>query len=383
MNDTNNQKRIKWIIAAVSACVILYLGIKNIGNVASAVSWITDVLSPLLWGLAFSLILNVPMRFFERILWPRVQKSSLVKLRRITAFALSVILILGILIGVIWLVIPEIMQAIGVIGNGAIKLAERLDDHKLTSDLAQRIEKLIGKIEWDQIIRGIQEWLSNTGSTLMDTAINTVTVLVGGIIEFLVSFIFACYILFYKKTLKAQSARFIRVWLPEKFGEGLIHAGTVASTVFRNFVAGQTIEGVIIGSLCMIGMYIFGLPYAPMVGVLVGVTALIPVMGAYIGAFVGGFMILTESPVKALAFIVFIAVLQQIEGNLIYPRVMGARVKLPAIWILASVTVGGALIGPVGMLLGVPIASTAYILLKEATANREQRIAADNSRDLS
>ena len=141
---------------------------------------------------------------------------------------------------------------------------------------------------------------------------------------------------------------------------------------FRNFVSGQALEAVILSTLCMIGMLILQLPYIPMVGALVGVTALIPVVGGFIGAVIGTFMILTVDPVKAVIFLAFLIILQQLEGNLIYPRVMGSRVKLPAMWILAAVTVGGGLAGPVGMLLGVPIASTAYVLLREATEQREQ-----------
>ena len=166
----------------------------------------------------------------------------------------------------------------------------------------------------------------------------------------------------------------VRVWLPKNFGEWSIHAASVASMNFRNFISGQSLEAVILGVLCMIGMWIFGFPYAPMIGALVGVTALIPVVGGFIGAGVGAFMILTVDPLKAVFFLIFIVVLQQLEGNLIYPRVMGSRVNLPGMWILAAVTVGGGIAGPVGMLLSVPIASTVYVLVKEATDKREKAL---------
>lgn len=187
---------------------------------------------------------------------------------------------------------------------------------------------------------------------------------------------FAIYILFSKEKLKSQSKRLIRAWLPESFGKWLIHASSVASVNFRNFISGQTLEAIILGVLCMVGMMILRIPYAPMVGALVGVTALIPVVGGFIGAIVGAFMIVTVSPIKALIFIVFLLILQQLEGDLFYPKVMGSRVNLPAIWIMAAVTIGGELAGPVGMLLSVPMASTAYVLIKEATLNRERRLSA-------
>lgn len=381
MENKNKNKQVKWIIGIITICILIYLGVQNIDSVANAISWVISAFEPLLWGLAFALILNVPMRFFEKILWPKSTKEGLVKARQIVAFILSVVMILGIVIGVILLVIPELTDAITVIGNGAIKVAQELDEYEITSDLSEKIEAIVVKVDWDEIITGIQRWLSNTGTTIMSSAINTVTVLVGGIIDFVISFIVAVYILFSKKKLKAQSSRLIRVWLPRNFAEWLIHAADIASNVFRNFVSGQSMEGVIIGTLCMIGMYILGLPYAPMIGVLVGVTALIPVMGAYIGAGVGGFIILTVSPVKALVFIIFLIILQQLEGNIIYPRVMGSRVNLPPLWILVSVTVGGAVAGPIGMLLGVPAASTAYILIKEATVKQENKLKAEKILD--
>lgn len=165
--------------------------------------------------------------------------------------------------------------------------------------------------------------------------------------------------------------RLIHAWLPKKTGISLIHIVSVCNVSFRNFIAGQATEAIILGTLCTIGMLILRLPYAPMVGALIGVTALIPIVGAYIGAITGAFLILTVSPLKAFVFIIFLIILQQIEGNLIYPRVVGSRVNLPAMWVLAAVTVGGNLSGPVGMLLGVPAASAVYELLKEATSKRE------------
>lgn len=163
------------------------------------------------------------------------------------------------------------------------------------------------------------------------------------------------------------------MWIPGKGGEWLIHAASITNVTFRKFISGQSLEALILGSLCMIGMLILQLPYAPMVGALVGVTALIPVVGAFIGTIIGAFMILTVSPIQAVVFVIYLLILQQIEGNLIYPRVMGSRVNMPGMWIMAAVTVGGGIGGPIGMLLSVPIASTAYTLLREATKNRERQ----------
>ena len=328
---------------------------------------------PLLLGFAFALILNVPMRFFESHLWSKTKKPLLCKLRRPLSFLISLVLIIGILTGVIRLVIPELIEAIKVIVQSIINFVNKLSSMDETELAELPFGSVLLNTDWDKLLDTLQVWLKNQSGNIMNTAVGTISSLVGGIFDFFISFVFAIYILFSKDKLKAQAQRLIRVWLPKKFGEWSIHAASVASVNFRNFVSGQSLEAVILGVLCMIGMFIFRFPYAPMVGALVGVTALIPVVGGFIGAGVGAFMILTVDPLKAVLFLVFIIVLQQLEGNLIYPKVMGSRVNLPGMWILAAVTVGGGIAGPVGMLLSVPIASTVYILLKEATDKKEKK----------
>ena len=171
--------------------------------------------------------------------------------------------------------------------------------------------------------------------------------------------------------MKRQICRLVRIWLPKSFGEWGIHVASVCGKNFKLFVAGQTTEAVILGTLCAIGMLILRIPYAPMIGALVGVTALIPYVGAWIATIIGAFMILTVDPFKSLVFVIFLLALQQIEGNAIYPKVVGAKINLPAMWVLAAITIGGNLGGPIGMLLGVPAAASAYVLLKEATDKRE------------
>ena len=168
----------------------------------------------------------------------------------------------------------------------------------------------------------------------------------------------------------------LRVWLPQKVSEAIIHVSAVCGGVFHQFVGGQTLEAVLLGTLCIIGMVILRIPYAPMVGALVGATALVPIVGAFVGTVVGAVIIMTEDPFKALVFVIFLLILQQLEGNLIYPKVVGAKLHLPSIWVLAAVTIGGNVAGPLGMLLGVPIASAAYVLIREATDQREHRLKA-------
>lgn len=362
--DANKRRQLKkWIIGIVATCILIYLGVKNIGVLAQAFSYIYGLVDPLVTGLAIALVLNVPMRFLESHLWKNSKKPRLQKLRRPVAYVLSLVVILGIIVGVVWLVIPALVNATKIIIENAMLLLDKMK----TMDL-----QFLEELDLEQLQNTLQTWLKEQGGNIMGTAVDTMGSIVGGMVDFFIAFVFSVYILFSKETLKRQCARLIRAWLPSGFGEWMIHAAGVGSRTFRNFVSGQTLEGIILGTLCMIGMFALQLPYAPMVGALVGVTALIPVVGAFLGAVVGAFMILSVSPVKALIFVIFLLILQQLEGNLIYPKVMGSKVHLPAIWVLAAVTIGGGVAGAIGMLLGVPLASTVYILVREATERREK-----------
>lgn len=368
------KKLSRWLIGIATACILIFLGVQNIDIVANAVSWVMRLIMPLILGFAFALILNVPMRFFESHICCKTKKPVLCKLRRPLSFIISLVLIIGILVGVVWLVIPELVDAVKVIVQSVIDLINKLSAMSEAELAELPLGSVLLNTDWDKLLDTLQNWLKNQSGTIMNTAVGTISSLVGGVFDFFISFVFAIYILFSKDKLKAQAKRLIRVWLPKNVGEWSIHAATVANVNFRNFISGQSLEAVILGVLCMIGMWIFGFPYAPMVGALVGVTALIPVVGGFIGAGVGAFMIMTVDPLKAIFFLIYIIVLQQLEGNLIYPRVMGSRVNMPGMWIFAAVTVGGGIAGPIGMLLSVPIASTAYVLVREATAKREKEL---------
>ena len=341
--------------------------------VREAVSWVFSLVMPLILGVVFALITNVPMSFFEKRLFSKSKKAGICKVRRVLAFLISTLLVLGIIAGIVWLVIPELVDAVKVIADGALSFID-----KLSSMSREEIEQLpLGKvlldINWSQTLENLQKFIKSQSGEIVDTAVGTVSSLFGGIYDFFIAVVFAVYVIFNKEILKRQCSRLISVWIPKRFADFTIHATSVLGKNFRNFVTGQSLEAVILGVLCMIGMLILRIPYAPMVGALVGVTAIIPVVGAFIGAGVGAFMILTVSPIKAVMFLIFILVLQQIEGNIIYPKVMGSSVDLPSMWILAAVTIGGGIAGAVGMLLAVPVASTVYTLVAEATAKRSEK----------
>lgn len=386
----NREKRkqlAKWVIGVIAACILIFLGVRYISSIAAAVSWLVHLVRPLLIGVVLALILNVPLGMFERRLFSKKPTPKKLRARRPLAIVLSLVLVFGIFVGVAVLVIPEFVAAVRVIASMLLSTMDQLAAFESQMDFSRlpfgeylsRID-----IDWLQLRAELELWFKQAGSAIMDRAAGVIGSVASSVIDSLIGFIFSIYVLANKEKLKRQVSRLIRVWLPEKFGGKLIHAARVSADIFRQFIAGQTTEAIILGSLCAVGMWILQIPYAPMVGALVGVMALIPYVGAFISTAVGAFMILTVSPIKALIFVVFLLALQQIEGNLIYPKVVGAKINLPAMWVLAAITVGGNLAGPIGMLLGVPIASAAYALLKEATDRREQaKLPADTPPDAS
>ena len=374
----NREKRkqlAKWVIGVIAACILIFLGVRYISSIAAAVSWLVHLVRPLLIGVVLALILNVPLGMFERRLFSKKPTPKKLRARRPLAIVLSLVLVFGIFVGVAVLVIPEFVAAVRVIASMLLSTMDQLAAFESQMDFSRlpfgeylsRID-----IDWLQLRAELELWFKQAGSAIMDRAAGVIGSVASSVIDSLIGFIFSIYVLANKEKLKRQVSRLIRVWLPEKFGGKLIHAARVSADIFRQFIAGQTTEAIILGTLCAIGMWILQIPYAPMVGALVGVMALIPYVGAFISTTVSAFMILTVSPVKALIFVVFLLALQQLEGNLIYPKVVGAKINLPAMWVLAAITVGGNLAGPIGMLLGVPFASSAYALLKEATDKREQ-----------
>ena len=370
----NKKKLTRWLIGIATACILIFLGVQNIDAVAGALSWCIGIMMPLVVGGGIAVILNVPMRALEENLWKKSKNSFLIKIRRPVAFLISLIVIIGILTGVVIIVLPTLVETLKMVAQSSIDLVNKFSAMSDEEILALPFGEILLDIDWDHLLDSLKSWVTDRAHGIVHTVFGTVTSLVGSIIDLFVSVAFAIYLLFSKRTLKRQAKRIVRAWLPETKSSWILHASHLTNLNFRNFIAGQFIEALILAALCFVGMLIFGFPYAAMISTLVGVTAIIPVIGGFIGGGVGAFLILTVDPIRALWFVVYLIILQQIEGNVIYPRVMGSRVNLSAMWVLAAVTVGGGIGGPIGMLLGVPLASTVYTLIKEATEKREAEL---------
>lgn len=370
-NDSKQYRTLaKWVIAIVASCILIFLGIRYIHIVAGSIRWLFHLIMPLLLGILFALILNIPLHFFEGWLLTKKIPLKSPSVKRGLGILLSLISVLGIFILALFLILPELISAIITlvnIGTDSIETLSSLEQSLKLSSLPFG-EYLSGiDIDWGSIATQLQNFLPSFFGDIADRLPNLIGSSLGSFLDLFLGIVFSVYILAQKESLKMQTHHFLGVWLPQNFKSCLYHIAGVFTESFRNFIVGQTTEAVILGTLCTIGMAILKLPYAPTIGVLVGVTAFIPYVGAYLGAIVGCIMILTVAPFKAVIFLVFLVILQQVEGNVIYPKVVGKRIKLPSLWVLFALTIGGRLAGPAGMLLGVPAFSAIYKLVREAT----------------
>lgn len=373
MDDKEKMRFItKWIISIVAVCIIIFLGVRHIKDIAKAVVWIVDIFKPLLIGIIIALIINVPMSFIESHILKKIEKRNV---KRALSIVLSILFMAGIFVGSAVVVIPELINAIKIIVQIVTGGLDQLVNMNSNARQIQAMENYILQfdVDWPSIKKQLETWFISQQDKGVDHAIEFLESAVCVVVTGFISFVFSIYILAQKENLKRQICRLIEIWLPDKIGKNIIHVADVSGRILKQFIACQAIEAVIIGVLCTIGMLILRIPYAIMVGVLMGVTALFPLVGAYAGTIVGAIIILTENPFKSLIFIIFIIILQQVEGNVIYPRTVGSRIKISALWVLAAVVVGGRLAGPLGMFLGVPIASSILFLIKEVTDEKASR----------
>ena len=271
------------------------------------------------------------------------------------------------------LVLPELVNAFVVIGQEIPIYFSKIQKWVVQNgELFPEISKEIGSLEvnWQELSRKVITYATSGVSTVLNSAVSIIVSVFGSIVNIAIALFFAIYILLSKEKLQNQCRMMEKAYLKEKASYRMNLFLDTAHDCFTSFITGQCVEAVILGILCTIGMFIFGFPYAPMVGTLIGATALIPIVGAYLGAIVGAFMIFTVAPMKTIGFLLFILILQQVEGNIIYPKVVGSSIGLPGMWVLASVTVGGGIAGIPGMLLGVPLAATVYHLLAHDVKER-------------
>ena len=348
---------------------VLYLCVTCWRPIASLIWHMVSAAAPLFLGFAIAYVVNILMMRYEKWYFPRSTKALVNKTRRAVCLIGAIVTLLGAVVVLLLIIIPQLVNAITVITKKVPTLLTSLSNNpEIMGMLPETIQDAIHELDYNKLITGIMNFLTNgatpTDSTFAAVAGKNLTGMLGSFssvfMTALLGFIFSIYILTGKEKLKGQFERLAGAYFGESWLSKSGPVLVVANECFHNYIVGQVTEAIIIGVLCAAGMWLLRLPYAAMVGTVVGFTALIPVFGCYLGAAVGALMCLAVSPWKAVIFLIFIFVLQQLEGNLIYPRVVGTSLGLPGIWVLAAVTVGGGIGGIGGMLFSVPLAATIY-----------------------
>lgn len=367
-----SKKTVKRILLIIAFTVILIWAVYNHKLLFKYIGELYALISPFVIGLCIAYVVNVIMRPIERMwmkLLSRFKGKWVEKLKRPICLLLSILLIIGIILAVVFLIIPELSESISSLVSMIPSYVTEVESW--WGALSERLVKYgVDLPQFNYNPDKLIDFLKDGGTAVLNTTLSATTSIVTAVINFVLALAFSIYVLAQKETLKRQSKKVMsRLMKPEKM-QKLLDMLDLINRTFTNFITGQLTEAVIIGALCFIGMSIFRMPYAPAISVLVGFTALIPVFGAFIGTAIGAFLILLVKPIQAVWFVVFIIVLQQFEGNLIYPKVVGKSVGLPGIWVLVAVTIGGNAMGVVGMLISVPLCSVLYVVARNAVNGR-------------
>ena len=361
---------IKKIRELIVFTALLVVALWKFDVVLGVLKTIWDIIFPFVLGGAIAFLTNVPMSFLEKKIFENVKKKNKIvrKLKRPISLILTIVLVVGVIALVMFGVIPQLTRTMG-------KLVTSINDFipQMQSWIGeffhnnQEIMNLVDQIEFDpdQAIKWGISLLGNGAGNMMNTTMSAVGSIVSGVATFFIAFSFACYILFQKEKLHIQIRKVFFAFLPRQKADTFLKVCSLTYRTFANFLAGQCLEAVILGSMFVVTLSILRMPYALLIGILIAFTALIPIFGAFIGCAVGSFLIFMVNPQQAILFVIVFLVLQQIEGNLIYPHVVGESVGLPSIWVLAAVTIGGNLMGIVGMLVFIPLLSVLYTIFRE------------------
>ncbi len=366
-----NQENIRKIKEIILFTAVIIVCLWKYETVLDILFFLLNILTPFILGGAIAFVLNVPMNFVQRHLFKeeriRNRKVSQ-KLARPVSMVLVLIAVFGIVAIVMFILIPQLGETFANLGRSIQAFIPQLqewaarlfNDNKEIMDTVNNLE-----FDWNKIMdTGIKFFKSGAGS-VVDSTITAAKSIVSGLTTFFIAFVFAIYILLQKEKLGVQAKKVLFAFVRRGRAEATVEVLSLTYNTFSSFLTGQCVEAVILGSMFAVSMTILKLPYALLVGMLIAFTALIPIFGAFIGCGVGAFLIFMVDPMKALIFVVLFLVLQQIEGNLIYPHVVGNSVGLPSIWVLAAVSIGGSLMGVVGMLIFIPIVSVVYALFRE------------------
>ena len=367
------KRTLRYIFWGAISCILLYWILHEPARVNAVWATIKGVFSPFVMGATIAFILNVPMRAFEKLL-KKVKNDSL---RRLIAVCLTLICVLLVLALVCLLLFPQLIKTINslvpTLSTFATKLQHFVVDffqNKQTFISWEDVSAELAKLDWGSLLQQAFDLIENSLTVIVSGALTAIGSVVSAMVDILIAVVFALYCLFQKENLARQGRKLLYAFLPESTADYIVRVMRLANSTFSNFLSGQCVEVCILGSMFAIAMAIFRMPYIPLVSVLVAVTAFIPVVGAWVGCILGAFFIFVSNPLQALWFVIMFLILQQIENNMIYPRVVGTSIGLSGMWVLLAVAVGGELMGVAGMFLMIPAVSVLYALLREITAQR-------------
>ena len=366
---------IKKIRELIVFTALLVVALWKFDVVLDVLKTIGQIIFPFILGGAIVFVINVPMSFLEKKIFENVKKENKAvrKLARPVSLLLTIVLVVGVIALVMIGVIPQLTKTMGSL---MINITDFIPQIKIWIRVFfhdnREIMKLVDQVQFnpDQAIRWGISLLGNGAGNMMNTTVSAVGSVVSGLATFFIAFSFACYVLFQKEKLHVQVRKVLFAFLPKQKADAFLKVCSLTYRTFANFLTGQCLEAVILGCMFVVTLSILRMPYALLIGVLIAFTALIPIFGAFIGCAVGSFLIFMVSPKQAIIFIIVFLVLQQIEGNLIYPHVVGESVGLPSIWVLAAVTIGGNLMGIVGMLVFIPLLSVVYTIFRKVVYQR-------------
>jgi len=364
----------KNIIILASIIIGIYCLSQNLQYAGIFVTWILNVISPLLIAGVIAFIINIPMTRFEKIISKVSGNNKKVEIySRGISLVLSFFCIIAIFSLMLSIVIPEVLNAFSLLASAIpIGFQNGIDWATQYSDLYPQAKTWLEQLnpDWVTIAQQIFDYSKSGLLGVFGTTFSFITTLANVTFTFIISIMISIYMLLSKEKLFSQTKRFMTAYFPDKIKNNILHITNVADEAFSNFIIGKCIDAIVVGVMCTGGMLLLRIPYAVMIGTIVGVTALVPIVGGYIGLIIGAFLILMVSPVQALKFIVYLLIMQTFEGNVIYPKIIGNTVGLPPMWILISVTLGGTLLGIPGMLIGVPFVSTIYTIVGEHVDDR-------------
>lgn len=370
-----SRETMKKLMALIAFTVLLLVGVQHLDAVLGVLGFLWGIAFPLVLGAMAAFVLNVPMSFLERKLFPVNKKGKKPALARGASLLLTFVLLAVLIALLVLVVVPQLAASAAGLGSSIMATALRVMDwaeeqFAAYPQIVQWLEGLTAGLDWQSLAKNLWTFLTSGVGSVVTSTISATMRVFSAVSTGFISFIFAVYLLLQKEKLGRQCRRALYALLPKKGADKFVEVCALSRRIFSSFITGQCVEAVILGAMFFASMSLLRMPYALLVGCLIAVTALIPIVGAFIGCFVGAFLLLMVSPMQALIFVVLFLVLQQVEGNLIYPHVVGSSVGLPSIWVLAAVSVGGSLMGVAGMILFIPLTSVAYALFRDYVNRR-------------